>query len=147
MKMRIVLLLLAVFASSVALAGGHGGPTPEAKALIKAQMAAAAAVTPAELKAKMEKGEVVLIDVRQDSEIDIMGRIKPQGEQFEIPRGYIEIKTYGKVKDRDADIVAYCGKGIRSAFVVNTLKDMGYTNVSHLKGGAKAWKEAGYATH
>lgn len=75
-----------------------------------------------------------------------MGRIVPPDKQVEIPRGYIGSQAYGKIPNKEAKMLAYCGKGIRSAFVVNTSCDMGYTNVSHLKGGAKAWKEAGLAT-
>jgi len=58
-----------------------------------------------------------------------------------------EIKTLDAITDKDAAIVAYCGKGIRSAFAANTLAEMGYTNVVHLKGGVKAWKEAGNTTY
>lgn len=123
------------------------GPGPEAKAMIQAAMAKAPAITPEELKERMASGDVVLVDVRQDSEISILGRVLPQAEQKEIPRGYIEIKTLDAITDKDAAIVAYCGKGIRSAFAANTLAEMGYTNVVHLKGGVKAWKEAGNTTY
>ncbi len=141
--------LLGIFLAAFVFGCGTAvaqGPTPEAKALIKAEMEKAAAVTPQELDALLKKGDVILLDVRQDSEIPILGRIAPKGKQVDIPRGYVEIQAYSKIPNRDAKIVAYCGKGIRSAFVVNTLREMGYTNVSHLKGGAKAWKKAGFPT-
>jgi rhodanese-related sulfurtransferase len=50
------------------------------------------------------------------------------------------------VPDKDSNIVVYCGKGIRSAFATNKLKEMGYTNVRNLKGGTKAWKKSGLPT-
>jgi rhodanese-related sulfurtransferase len=39
--------------------------------------------------------------------------------------------------------VLYCASGGRSALAADTLQRMGYTNVAHLDGGIKAWKEAG----
>jgi len=40
----------------------------------------------------------------------------------------------------------YCGKGIRGVTAANTLKQMGYRNVTNLKGGMQAWKQAGLKT-
>ena len=138
---KIALLLISALMSTTLTAG----PTPEAKALIKAEMVKAAHVTPADLKAELESGkDIVLIDVRQKSERPIMGLITE--DDMHIPRGFLEIRVYGKVSDRNAEIVAYCGKGIRSAFAANTLASMGYKNVRNLKGGARAWKQAGFPT-
>lgn len=143
-KRSALLFLIVALATGSAFASG---PTPEAKALIKTEMEKAKAIDSTQLSELLKKGDVVLLDVRQESEIPIMGRILPQDQQVEIPRGYIEIQTYSEIPDRDANIVVYCGKGIRSAFVVNTLQEMGYTNVSHLTGGTKAWKESGFKTY
>lgn len=138
---RMLFMIAALMAGTPLLAG----PPPETKALIQTQMEQASQVTPAELKALLDSGEpVTLLDVRQDSEIGILGRIRE--DEVHIPRGYLEIKAYDALPDRDAKIVVYCGKGIRSAFAVNTLRQMGYTDVHNLKGGAKAWVEAGYPT-
>ncbi len=40
-------------------------------------------------------------------------------------------------------IILYCASGGRSALAVTTLKEMGFTNVAHLDGGLKAWKDSG----
>ena len=37
------------------------------------------------------------------------------------------------------NIILYCHSGARSALASKTLKDMGYTKVSHMKGGFKQW--------
>ena len=138
--LRIAVLVLSLVAP-LALAA----PTPEAKALIQAEMAKAEHVTPDQLKAELAAGkDIVFLDVRQTSERPIMGLIT--ADDIHVPRGFLEIKTYSAIPDRDADIVVYCGKGIRSAFAANTLKAMGYTQVRNLEGGAKAWKAAGNPT-
>lgn len=141
-KLTKTISTLFLFVTTTAVAAE---PTPEAKALIKAEMKKTEHLEVDALQKALNGGEpLTFIDVRQKSERPIMGLIT-KGD-VHIPRGFLEIKTYSKVEDRDTPIVVYCGKGIRSAFAANTLKDMGYTNVKNLKGGVKAWKEAGFKT-
>jgi len=142
------LLLPALFAA-VSFAtfanSAHAAPTAEAKALIQAEMKKAQHITAGELNKAMDAGKsMVLLDVRQKSERPIMGAIT--AKDVHIPRGFLEIQSYSKIKDKNAEIVVFCGKGIRSAFAANTLNEMGYKNVKNLKGGVKAWKEAGLPT-
>jgi rhodanese-related sulfurtransferase len=40
-------------------------------------------------------------------------------------------------------IVLYCASGGRSALAADTLQLLGYTQVAHLDGGLKAWRDAG----
>lgn len=44
---------------------------------------------------------------------------------------------------RDARIVAYCGSGNRSALAADTLQQLGYSNVTSMRGGIQAWADAG----
>ena len=50
----------------------------------------------------------------------------------------------------DADlarpIVCYCGGGSRSLLAADTLRKMGFTDASSLRGGFKAWAGTGQAT-
>jgi rhodanese-related sulfurtransferase len=41
--------------------------------------------------------------------------------------------------------IQYCAGGARSALAVETLQQLGYTNVAHLEGGLTAWTRAGHA--
>jgi rhodanese-related sulfurtransferase len=101
-------------------------------------------LTPAQVKAELEKGNVTLIDVREPEELkngEIAGAINA-------PRGMLEFYAdsttpyYKPVFDKSKRIILHCASGGRSALAAATLKQMGYENVAHLDGGLKAWKEA-----
>src|SRR5579864_4429005 len=82
----------------------------------------------------------VVIDVREQDEVEqgiIPGAIH-------IPRGFLESRVEQYVPDYDTPIVAYCASGNRSAFAAETLQQMGFKQVSSLKGGFGAWKDAGF---
>ncbi|KAJ3408885.1 hypothetical protein CcCBS67573_g08524 [Chytriomyces confervae] len=80
-----------------------------------------------------------LFDVRETYEWN-QGRIP---NAFYTGRGNLErdIETY--VPDTHDDIVLYCAGGVRSILAAESLKRMGYKNVSSLAGGIGAWKSAG----
>jgi molybdopterin/thiamine biosynthesis adenylyltransferase/rhodanese-related sulfurtransferase len=96
-------------------------------------------VTPQEADYLRSKGDVVLIDVRET----------PEWEQGHVPgaihisKSYIEQQTEGRVPDRDQQIVTYCAGGVRSLFAAQTLRALGYTNVSSMSGGFQQWKSNG----
>jgi molybdopterin/thiamine biosynthesis adenylyltransferase/rhodanese-related sulfurtransferase len=84
---------------------------------------------------------IVLIDVRESEEWDA-GHI-PGAKH--VPRGYLESRIEGAVKDRDQRIVLYCASGQRSALAANTLREqLGYENVASMNGGITLWKDRGY---
>ena len=43
----------------------------------------------------------------------------------------------------DRRVILHCAAGGRSVLAADTLQQMGYTNVAHLDGGFRAWKESG----
>lgn len=47
-------------------------------------------------------------------------------------------------QDKNSLIILYCESGNMSGKALETLKNLGYTNVAHLNGGMKAWKKAGF---
>lgn len=82
---------------------------------------------------------VRLIDVREKLEWDeghVPGAVH-------VPRGYLELRIENAVPDKNAPVVLYCAGGTRSLLAGKTLRDMGYTNVTSVKGGFTAWKDAG----
>lgn len=81
---------------------------------------------------------VVYLDVREPNEWNL-GRIP--GAKF-IPRGQLETNVEKQIP-RDAHVVIYCASGNRSALAADTMQTMGYDHVSSLRGGFRAWVDAG----
>jgi rhodanese-related sulfurtransferase len=92
-------------------------------------------ITVEELSAMLKKKDFVLINVH----IPYQGEIP--GTDVHIP--YNEIEEYADQlpQDKDAKIVLYCRSGSMSAAASKTLVEMGYTNVTDVQGGMKAWIE------
>jgi rhodanese-related sulfurtransferase len=96
-------------------------------------------VSVSETQRKLETARARVIDVREDSEW-AASRI-PGAEHM--GRGVIERDIEVRVPDKGAELILYCGGGFRSALSADNLQKMGYTNVSSMAGGWRAWKEAG----
>ncbi|HVE69387.1 MAG TPA: rhodanese-like domain-containing protein [Solirubrobacteraceae bacterium] len=92
-----------------------------------------------------QEGGAVVVDLREPQEREagtIPGAVHA-------PRGMLEFyadpaSPYHRAEfNPAARIVLHCASGGRSALAADTLQQMGYTNVAHLDGGFRAWKEAG----
>lgn len=95
----------------------------------------------AEVKARLDRREPFhFIDVREDEEF---AKDHAKGARH-IGRGVLERDIESLIPDKQARIVLYCGGGYRSALAAESLGQMGYTNVSSMDGGIRAWREAGY---
>ena len=98
-----------------------------------------AEISPGEAQQQTERGDAVLIDVRED---DDWREDHAKGAKH-LNRGVIELEIEEQVPDLKTPIICYCGGGSRSALVAESLQKMGYENVRSLAGGFRAWKEAG----
>ncbi len=81
----------------------------------------------------------LLIDVREDHEWEkehLKGAIH-------IGKGVIERDIEKCVPERDRPLLLYCGGGYRSALAADALQQMGFTNVTSVDGGFKAFRDAG----
>jgi molybdopterin/thiamine biosynthesis adenylyltransferase len=85
-------------------------------------------------------GTVTILDVRESDEFD-QGAIETARL---VPRGLLEGAIGMHVDDLDEKIILYCAGGARSALAAQSLKRMGYTNVSSLRGGFGRWKTDGH---
>lgn len=81
----------------------------------------------------------VLIDVRESTET--ADGIVP-GSRL-IPRGFLELRIEDQIADRNQEIVLMCAGGTRSLLAGRSLQELGYTNVTSLDGGFRAWKNEG----
>ncbi len=77
--------------------------------------------------------EVVLLDVREDSELAIC-RIEGA---LHIPMG--EIPERQNALPKNAPLVVFCHHGMRSMKVVQYLKAKGFENAINMAGGIHAW--------
>lgn len=85
---------------------------------------------------------IIILDVRDESDYDeghLPGAVS-------LPRGYLELDIDEVAPDQDAHIVTYCGGGTRATLSAQTLKIMGYENVSVLTGGFRGWRAEGLPT-
>ncbi len=82
----------------------------------------------------------VILDVRQPEEY----------EQMHIPGAVLisldDLKEEAReeLKGPAKSILVYCALGGRSLEATKILSDMGFTNVTNLRGGIMAWKKEGY---
>jgi rhodanese-related sulfurtransferase len=92
---------------------------------------------PAEVSARMGRGEIVLVDVREPNEIAaerIPGAVSMPLSQFDpaaLPK---------------SEVVLSCLSGKRSGMALAKCRQAGVPVTSHMRGGLMAWKAAGLPT-
>jgi len=95
---------------------------------------------------EVERGDVLLVDIREPEERVADGSIPGA---VGAPRGMLEFwadptSAYHRPEfDPSKRIILHCASGGRSALAAATLQEMGYGQVAHMDGGAKAWKDSG----
>lgn len=99
--------------------------------------------TIADVQPRVLKGERFhLVDVREESEF-AAGHLP---RAVHLGKGVIERDIERAIPDTNAEIILYCGGGFRSVLAAENLKKMGYTNVTSMDGGWRAWTGAGLPT-
>jgi rhodanese-related sulfurtransferase len=94
---------------------------------------------------ELERGDALLIDLREPGEREEQGAIPGA---VHAPRGMLEFwadpnSSYHRAEfDPNRRVILHCAGGGRSALAADTLQQMGYANVAHLDGGFNAWKAA-----
>jgi len=117
------------------------------KELLAAANASVPTISPKDAAALIERGDVLVVDVRDGLEIQSTGKV--QGAKH-VARGMIEFRSdlnspyYDNAFNPEKTVIVYCASGGRSALAGKTLKDMGYKDVRNL-GGFKDWAESGGA--
>jgi len=105
-------------------------------------------LSPAEVMAELNAGDLLLVDLREPAERADHGAI---AASVNAPRGMLEFyadptSAYHRAEfDPARRTILYCASGGRSALAAQVLQTLGYQQVAHLDGGLKAWREAGFS--
>jgi rhodanese-related sulfurtransferase len=95
---------------------------------------------------EIERGDALLIDIREPDERTADGSIP---DAVPAPRGMLEFwadpeSQYHRDEFQpERRIILHCASGGRSALGAQTLQELGYSNVAHMDGGIKAWNASG----
>lgn len=115
------------------------------KDLLAEANAAVPKLSPAEAAERIRSGEVLVVDVRDPTEVQQSGKLKGA---LNVSRGMLEFRAdpdsqyHNPAFRKDRTILLHCASGGRSALAGKTLQDMGYTSVFNI-GGFKDLAEAG----
>ena len=105
---------------------------------VRSETADESAISPRELRDLLDSGtKIALIDVREPAEWDIN---HIDGAQL-IPSSSINSGEGLTRLPRDRRPVLYCKTGVRSAEALVAVRDAGFANVAHLRGGIVAWAQ------
>lgn len=96
-------------------------------------------VKPQEVKEKLNRKDVVVLDTRSAKEFSVSHLPDAQFVGYD----HFDIT---QVKDipKDKEVVVYCSVGYRSEKVGEKLKEAGFQNVSNMYGGIFQWKNEDY---
>jgi sulfur-carrier protein adenylyltransferase/sulfurtransferase len=87
-----------------------------------------------------------------DGAFDVIVDVREPVQRFEgsipdsipLPRSELEREIDRAVPDREAAILLYCVVGETSLFAAQTLRTLGYSNVTSLAGGIRRWRAEGH---
>src|SRR5277367_2833446 len=117
------------------------------KQMMEAANAAVPKITAVEAREKIAKGNTLLLDVRDGTEVAASGKA---AGAVHVSRGLLEFRadpdlpSHDKNFAKDKTVILYCGSGGRAALAGKLLKDLGYEKVYNL-GGFKDWADSGGA--
>jgi hydroxyacylglutathione hydrolase len=98
-------------------------------------------ITIIELKTKLDRGEVRLLDVREPSEWKEDGYVESAERIF-----FADLPQKANSLPQDKPIAVTCSVGNRASIAVSLLERASIRNVSNVLGGMTAWTKLGYPT-
>jgi len=81
----------------------------------------------------------LLLDVREPKEF--VGSRLPNA--LHIPLSQLKDRGAELAKSASRPVIVYCDRGMRGGAAASALTKLGFTRVQSLRGGLRAWKEAG----
>jgi len=107
--------------------------------LVQRRMSPAKDVGNLEATRLINSANAVLVDVRETTEFE-GGRLP---KAVHIPLSQLDSRASELARYAGRPVVAYCMSGNRSRMAARALARQGFTDVYHLQGGYRAWKDAG----
>jgi rhodanese-related sulfurtransferase len=118
------------------------------KEMLAEANAAVPRLDPGEVRNRMNRADVLIVDVRDAPELASGGKLKGA---VHVSRGMLEFRAdpdspyHNPAFQKDRTVLVYCASGGRSALSGKTLKDLGYRSVFNA-GGFKELADAGVET-
>ena len=121
--------------------------------MVQEAKAAVPGVSPVEAQRRFQEDpDALLLEVRDAGNIPVdekahnmvnisIGTL-PIRADLEVP----EERRDPRLQDRSRQVITTCALGNLAAMGARLLKEMGFTNVSYMEGGMRAWKDAGLPT-
>ena len=93
---------------------------------------------------QQDSEEFILVDVREPNELELASL--PEDAFISLPLSELRTRRLDAVpealrQNKDAEVVIFCHKGLRSAQVTVFLRQQGWSNVVSMAGGIDAWAE------
>ena len=132
------LVLAAVAIGGVLLlSGGSRAGSSGSGAVVQTSNGTYTNVTPDQLASELKTHDFTLLNVKTP----YIGEIA--GTDLYIPYTDLQARASELPTDKSAKLVVYCRSGNESAIAVQTLLQMGYSNIQNLDGGMNAWTASG----
>lgn len=127
--LTMVIAVVALVLAACAGGSSESAPTPEGS---EAQLLA-----PPDFAEAVKREQRLLINVHTPDE----GAIR--GTDITIPFDDLRARVNQLPGDRETPLAVYCKSGNMSATAIDTLTDLGYTDLIELRGGMEAWVDSG----
>ncbi len=93
---------------------------------------------------QQEEIEFLLVDVREPNELELASL--PDGDFINLPVSELRERRLDALpedlrQNKEADVVLFCHKGLRSAQVTVFLRQQGWSNAVSMAGGIDAWAD------
>lgn len=110
--------------------------------LIKGRLSSTEQIGTLEATRLINNGNPLLLDVREPNEYD-SGHLP---DALHIPLSQIKDRSGELAKYATRPVIVYCERGTRSSSAASALSKIGFSRVLELRGGLRAWRDAGLPT-
>ncbi len=143
---KIILVLILM------LSGAAKGWTAEKTTdqLLEEARAAAKSISIQEVKEIAERDvksdNIMLLDIRDMKEftVDHIRGAQNMSRVVGLSPRILEHHLHKLVPNKSTKIIVYCEFDTKAPIAAKSMNEIGYSNAVYMKGGLKAWKEAGY---